>query len=432
METLYYQDRLLLHKLRRQHPQWRLSELAKAVGRSVSWVKKWLKRFRQTPPEATPDFHSQSRRPKTPHTLITEAAIQAVLLIRDNPPVNRIPGPKTIQYFLHHEPRYRAAGYLPRSTSTIWAILEANQRIDRPAAVDHEPLSLAEPLEKWQIDFKEISGIKAVLGDKQGHQVETLNIIDCGTSILIDSQVRTDYRAETVIDSLVGTFSVWGVPRILQFDRDPRFVGSWTANDFPSPFMQCLLCLGIELIICPPHRPDKNCYVERFNRTYGEEGLDIYLPETLDQVVDMNLDLKVYYNYRRPHQGLACGNQPPRLAFPDLPTLPQLPDQVEPDAWLRFVDGQVYRRRVNASGTVQLGKKDYYIGRHRKGQLVLLQPAAESRTLSVLLDGQSIKTVPIKGLVEAPMAWADFLPWIRAQAVSDWQRYRAKVRRVRA
>jgi hypothetical protein len=95
METLYYQDRLLLHKLRRQHPQWRLSELAKAVGRSVSWVKKWLKRFRQTPPEATPAFHSQSRRPKTPHTLISEAAIQAVWLIRDNPPVNRIPGSRS-------------------------------------------------------------------------------------------------------------------------------------------------------------------------------------------------------------------------------------------------------------------------------------------------------------------------------------------------
>jgi hypothetical protein len=136
--------------------------------------------------------------------LISEAAIQAVLLIRDNPPVNRIPGPKTIHYFLHHEPRYRASGYLPRSTSTIWAILAENQRIDRPAAVNHEPLSLAEPLEKWQMDFKEISGIKDVPGDKQGHQVETLNIIDCGTSILIDSQVRTDYRAETVIDSLVG------------------------------------------------------------------------------------------------------------------------------------------------------------------------------------------------------------------------------------
>ena len=62
----------------------------------------------------------------------------------------------------------------------------------------------------------------------------------------------------------------------------------------------------------------------------------------------------------------------------------------------------------------------------------MLQPTAESRTLTVLLEGQPLKTVPIKGLVEAPMSWADYLPWIRAQAVSDWQRYLAKTRRVRA
>jgi hypothetical protein len=60
------------------------------------------------------------------------------------------------------------------------------------------------------------------------------------------------------------------------------------------------------------------------------------------------------------------------------------------------------------------------------------QPTAESWTLSVLLDGQPIKTVPIKGLVEASMPWTDYLPWIRAQAVSDWQRALAKARRVRA
>jgi hypothetical protein len=226
METIYYQDRLLLYRLRQQHPLWRLSELAAAVGRSVSWVKKWLKRFRQAKAGANPVFYSQSRRPKVPHTLISAGAVQAVLLIRDNSPVNRIPGPETIQYFLHHDPKYSDLGlYLPRSTSTIWAILNAHQRIDRPAAVDHEPLSLAEPLEHWQLDFKEVAGIKDAASDKQSHQVETLNVIDCGTSILIDSQVRTDFRAETVIDSLVATFSTWGVPRILQFDRDPRFVG---------------------------------------------------------------------------------------------------------------------------------------------------------------------------------------------------------------
>jgi hypothetical protein len=31
-----------------------------------------------------------------------------------------------------------------------------------------------------------------------------------------------------------------------------------------------------------------------------------------------------HYNEERPHQGQTCGNVPPRVAFPTLPTLPAL------------------------------------------------------------------------------------------------------------
>jgi hypothetical protein len=37
--------------------------------------------------------------------------------------------------------------------------------------------------------------------------------------------------------------------------------------------------------------------------------------------------------------------------------------------------------------------------------------------------------MPIKGLVETRLPWAEYLPWIRAQAVSEWQHYLAKARR---
>ena len=55
-------------------------------------------------------------------------------------------------------------------------------------------------MEAWQLDFKEVTTVVEAPGDKQMHLVETLNIVDCGTSILVDNQARTDYNAETVID----------------------------------------------------------------------------------------------------------------------------------------------------------------------------------------------------------------------------------------
>jgi hypothetical protein len=57
----------------------------------------------------------------------------------------------------------------------------------------------------------------------------------------------------------------YGLPAMLTFDRDPRWVGSASGRDFPSPFRRFLLCLGIQPNVCPPQRPDKNAYVERYH-----------------------------------------------------------------------------------------------------------------------------------------------------------------------
>lgn len=121
---------------------------------------------------------------------------------------------------------------------------------------------------------------------------------------------------------------------------------SWTAGDFPSPLMRFLLCLGIEPEVCPPRRPDLNAFVERLHKSYEEEAIQVYLPTTLLEVQDMNLDFRRHYNYQRPNQALTCRNQPPRRAFPDLPPLPPLPKMVDPTRWLDHLHGQTFKRRV--------------------------------------------------------------------------------------
>jgi hypothetical protein len=73
-------------------------------------------------------------------------------------------------------------------------------------------------------------------------------------------------------------------PRCSRVLRDPRWVGSASGRDFPSVLVRFLLCLGIGPNICPPHRPDKNCYVERLHRTYKYECLLVHRPATAEQV----------------------------------------------------------------------------------------------------------------------------------------------------
>ena len=125
----------------------------------------------------------------------------------------------------------------------------------------HEPTSLAEPLTSWQIDFKDVTTVAPEPDGKRQHGVETLNMVDTGTSILVDDPLRTDFNAETVIDTLVQTLQQVGCPRQIAFDRDPRFVGSSSSTDFPAASVRFLTCVGIQAEICPPQRPDKNGFV---------------------------------------------------------------------------------------------------------------------------------------------------------------------------
>lgn len=316
MEEQWQVDRARLRRLQQAHPQWSISRLAEETGRSTTWVKKWRKRFKAADPNDESILKSRSRRPKQGGSPIKPAVIKRILALRDKPPLNRIMGPLAIKYFLHKQEEQAPLGcYLPTSSSTIWRILDDHHRIYRPAKPEPEPLPPAEPLEIWQIDFKDVTTVRPEPGGKQQHVVETLNVLDSGTSILLDNPAHQSFNAETAIRSVANILQQLGCPRQITFDRDPRFVASARGGDFPAPFVRFLACLGISPDICPPRRPDRNGYVERYNKTYKYEGILVYLPETFVQVIEMNLDLKYHYNFERPNQAKSCGNQPPGWPF---------------------------------------------------------------------------------------------------------------------
>jgi hypothetical protein len=51
-----------------------------------------------------------------------------------------------------------------------------------------------------------VSSVPADPDGKQQPVVETLNIGDLGTSVLLDAQVRTDFRAQVALEALVDPF----------------------------------------------------------------------------------------------------------------------------------------------------------------------------------------------------------------------------------
>ncbi len=130
----------------------------------------------------------------------------------------------------------------------------------------------------------------------------------------------------------------------------------------------------------------------------------------------MTTTFKQHYNYERPHQGLSCGNQPPRVAFPLLPVRPPVPATVDSDRWISVLDGKQYVRKVQQDTSVTVGTGRYYVTQALRGQEVVLQIDASDRTLVIIHEGKEVKRVPIQGTGRGRMPFAAFVEHLCGEA----------------
>lgn len=422
----YYAARANLYFLWQLHPDWCHARFAQALDTSLGWVKKWLKRFRDEQAqghslETICQGHSRARIQPSPKT--SEVVVERVLALRDAPPegLRRVPGQESIHYYLQRDSMLQFFEVPIPSCRTIYRILKRNQRIAARPDVVHEPMERPAPMSVWQIDFKDVSSVAAQAEGKQQHVVETLNIIDTGTSLLLDAHVRADFTAETALEALASTLARYGCPQRITLDRDPRWVGSPAGSDFPAALLRFGACLGIEIEVCAPHHPQQNGFVERYNRTYQEECLALERPTTLEQAHSVTTSFQDHYNRERPHQGLACGNRPPLTAFAHPVPLPALPTSVDPDSWLTSLDGLHLTRKVDRHGMISIDLKRYYISSQLVGHRVDVRLDAPTRCVQIVHEQHALKSLPLRGLVGTVLSFEQFLSHMLHQARAQYR-----------
>jgi hypothetical protein len=266
-------------------------------------------------------------------------------------------------------------------------------------------------MEEWEMDFCEVR--------LQDGKFEFFLVVDRGTSRVVYLEGCEGYRADSAIMAVCRLFLLNGLPKRLRFDRDPRFVWSWSADSFPAPLIRLLHVLGIQPVICPPRRPDKKPYVERCIRTFKYEWLDRFSLHSMADCYEALEAFPHYHNHERIHMGRACQDQTPDEAFPDLPALPWLPERVAPNRWLKVEHGRVFRRRIRSNGTIQVDKHTYYIDRRLAKRPVLVHLDGENRCLRVSLDGRPHpKRLPLKDLYPDDMDLQDYLTLLQKEAIS--------------
>jgi transposase InsO family protein len=420
MEAVYYAARANLRRLMILHPSWTRGQLAQATGMSKSWVDKWKKRLLSVPFDDEQVLCGLSRAPHHPPPQLDSQVIDRLLEIRDDPPegLGRTPGPKAILYYLNRDETMKERKLrLPKSTRTVYRLLRENGRIASRLPTVTEPLERPAPMQGLPTRLQRcLQRTRHDPHGKKQHVVETLNIIDKGTSVLVAHHVRADFTAETALVAVAQTFAEQGLPTSITLDRDTRWVGAPQGSDAPFALVRFCQSLGVTVLLCDPHHPQQNGFVERYHRTLTEECLRLHRPKALDEVRQVTEAFATHYNWQRPHQGISCGNRPPRVAFPTLPSLPRVPDLVNPDAWLSRVKGQHLVRRVNRQGEVSVDLYPYYISSKLAGQKVTLSIQATEQSMQVVYPQEYRRSLPLKGLQQRALPYQEYLELMQREA----------------
>ena len=87
-----------------------------------------------------------------------------------------------------------------------------------------------------------------------------------------------------------------GLPDVLRTDNGPEFLSG--------DFVAWAESVGVFIQYIQPGEPNQNAYIERFNRTYREEVLNLYLFRNLAEVRETTYWWMNDYNELRPHDAL--------------------------------------------------------------------------------------------------------------------------------
>ena len=141
----------------------------------------------------------------------------------------------------------------------------------------------------WSMDFME---------DRleNGRRFRTLNIIDDYNREALAIEVDYSFTSYKVIKIIKRIMEWRGKPDEIRSDNGTEFI----AKDFE------VFCENSEIkhVRIQKGKPTQNSYIERFNRTYREDVLDMNIFENIHQVREKTEEFMEDYNNDHPHDSL--------------------------------------------------------------------------------------------------------------------------------
>lgn len=161
----------------------------------------------------------------------------------------------------------------------------------RLPARDPEPLAVPAKYGMcWSMDF---------MSDRLNNKVRyrTFNVIDDYNREVLGIDIGTSMPSARVIRYLDRLAAWHGYPEKIRVDNGTEF----TSHVFTNWAKE----RGVRIDYIKPGCPYQNAYIERFNRTYREDLLDLYIFSSLREVKALTAEWVNLYNHERPHDSLS-------------------------------------------------------------------------------------------------------------------------------
>ena len=118
-----------------------------------------------------------------------------------------------------------------------------------------------------------------------GRRFRTFNLVDDFNREALAIEIDLNLPSQRVVRVLERVVAWRGYPAKLRMDNGPEFI-------------------SITLEFIKPGKPTQNSFIERFNRTYRDEILNMYVFRTLNEVRELTDKWVTEYNEERPHDAL--------------------------------------------------------------------------------------------------------------------------------
>jgi putative transposase len=366
-------------------------EICQILGRSRKWFHMWWRRYRALGPNGlfdltranvqprriTPDLErsilnirrrlASQTHPGTRYSLIGAGSILAELQVLH---IRPLPSLRTIERILERNgitaPRVRLAPYLSRTTYPKPQANASNQ-------------------------LHEVDGVGPIYlkGNRQRYYIFACKDVYDGSVCL---RIYRSRKMDVILDFLGECWKSLGLPAQVQFDNAREVVGWGPAAQYLSRVLRLCLRFGVEPLLIPPGRPQRNGSIENFNGWFQPRLFQRHHSQigTLKRELQ-RLEETVNTQHVQPRlNGLTPVQYRRRTKLRKLPL-----NYVIPHEPLPIAAGKItFFRQVTKHGNVHLLSQTFFVGKRLKDEYVKVLLDTKRAHLTIYRHGRIFKRFP--------------------------------------